>query len=69
VFPDLARAVSCPLGAHTFDKRLASGCLARPVVNQIIHLNDNHGWTREHIADWLETLPWALTTAATSKGD
>ena len=22
----------------------------------IIHLNDQHGWTRERIADWLETL-------------
>jgi hypothetical protein len=69
VFPNLARTVSCPLGGPTFNERLASGCLARPLVNQIIHLNDNHGWTRERIADWLETLPLALATVATNKGD
>lgn len=24
--------------------------------NVIIHLNDGHGWSRERIADWLDTL-------------
>jgi hypothetical protein len=69
VFPNLARTVSCPLGAPTFTRRLAGGCLARPLINQIIHLNDSHGWSRERIADWLETLPLVLTTTATNKGD
>lgn len=27
----------------------------------IIHLNDNHEWTREAIADWLDGLPVDLT--------
>lgn len=27
------------------------------LVDVIIHLNDNHRWTREAIADWLDTLP------------
>lgn len=27
-----------------------------PVTEVIIHLNDTHKWTREKIADWLETL-------------
>lgn len=27
-----------------------------PLSNVVITLNDHHGWTREQIADWLETL-------------
>ena len=26
----------------------------------IIHLNTEHRWTREQIADWVETLEWAF---------
>ncbi len=26
------------------------------IANTIIHLNDDHRWTREQIADWLDTL-------------
>lgn len=26
------------------------------VMDMIYHLNDSHGWTRERIADWVETL-------------
>lgn len=26
------------------------------LINVIIHLNDNHEWTRTQIADWLDTL-------------
>lgn len=28
-----------------------------PLSSIIIHLNDLHKWTREEIADWLESLP------------
>ena len=35
----------------------------------VMHLNDAHEWTRERIADWLETLPIDLTIQAVSKGD
>ncbi len=35
----------------------------------VIHLNDDHKWSRERIADWLETLPVDLTIQAVSKGD
>lgn len=31
------------------------------VSNLIVHLNDNHYWTRERIADHLETLPIDLS--------
>ena len=69
LFPNLVTMVPCPLGGRTFGERRAAGCLARPLVNQIIHLNDTHGWTREQIADWLDTLPIVLTAAATPNGD
>jgi hypothetical protein len=69
VFPNLVRMVPCPLGADTFAERCAAGCLDRPVVNQIIHLNDHHAWTREQIADWLDSLPLVFTAAAATKGD
>jgi hypothetical protein len=31
-------------------------CYAAELTAQIIHLNDDHLWTREAIADWLKTL-------------
>jgi len=31
------------------------------VVNLVVHLNDTHKWTREAIADWLETLDCDLS--------
>jgi hypothetical protein len=69
VFPGLTTTVPCPVGGRSFAERYPSGCLARTLVNQIIHLNDTHGWTREQIADWLEVLPVGLTIAAATKGD
>ena len=30
--------------------------LAYTVIESITYLNDYHGWTREQIADWLDTL-------------
>lgn len=40
-----------------------TGCSPNQVALYIvvIHLNDNHGWSREKVADWLETLPIDLT--------
>jgi hypothetical protein len=69
LFPNLVTMVPCPRGGRAFVERYAAGCLARPLVNQIIHLNDIHGCTREEIADWLDTLPLVLTAAAVPKGD
>lgn len=37
--------------------------------NLIIHLNDDHKWSRERIADWLETLDVDLTLKAASSGN
>lgn len=39
-------------------KRCPAGCRKRiPVGALIVHLNDDHGWTREMIAAWLDGLP------------
>jgi hypothetical protein len=37
-----------------------------PVKDAIIHLNDRHRWTRDQIADWLETLDVNLAFQSTS---
>ena len=35
-----------------------------PVAEIIIHLNDDHEWTRERIADWVATVENAIPAAA-----
>lgn len=47
--------VNCPATACVRE------ALTDTLLNQIIHLNDTHQWTREQIADWLETLDFDLT--------
>ena len=56
---EMQQLVQCPAGTDS-DSRL----MCRPSndhkesLDQIIqHLNDFHGWTREAIADWIDTLP------------
>lgn len=39
------------------------------IYNIVIDLNDGRGWTREQIADWLDSLPVDLTLQPESKGD
>lgn len=41
--------VSCPAGTLCVDH-------VSPVTELIPHLNDDHRWTRERIADWVERL-------------
>ena len=55
--------VDCPMdGPHTvrFGPRVTErrfGCgQQEKVYDMVAHLNDTHRWTREAIADWLETL-------------
>ena len=39
-------------------RRCPAGCKKHiPIGAMIIHLNDDHHWTREQIADWLEHPP------------
>lgn len=40
-----------------------------PLGNLIPHVNDKHQWTRERIADWLETLPFDLSIKPPTKGN
>lgn len=51
-WPELVcRSLPCPACAATGDAQ-------RGVLYGLIaHLNDFHNWTREAIADWLDTLP------------
>lgn len=59
LFPGLDDLLGCPLCNND----------GSSLTNTIIHLNDDHKWSRERIADWLETLPVDLTLVSASKGD
>lgn len=51
--PDARAYVTCPV------------CQSRDsVLQRVIHLNDVHNWTREAIADWLDTLDLDLRIGA-----
>jgi hypothetical protein len=42
-------------------RRCPAGCRKQiPIGAMIIHLNDDHHWTREQIANWLEHPPTAV---------
>jgi len=53
-YPVLKRDVgpSCPLGAHERCPRPEGG---RTVESKVIHLEDEHGYKREAIAEWLQS--------------
>jgi hypothetical protein len=58
VFPGIHQKLNCPdCGAYT------------QLYYILVDLNDDHGWTREQIADWLETLDIDITLVAESSGD
>jgi hypothetical protein len=59
-FPILGAAAACPHCAWT----LRGGSVT--VAYLILHLNDHHRWTREAIADWVQTLEPDETTAPQS---
>lgn len=56
IVPGLDETVRCPARRR---KRRCS--LKQPASGVIVHLNDDHKWTREKIADWLDTLDVDLT--------
>ena len=58
LFPALTEEVVCP------------NCyVVRRLKTQIMHLNDEHGWERTRIADWLDALPYDLRVPAAGRGD
>ena len=75
---------SCALGAalmagysETFEneyapviKRCCPACRAPDCLTQTIsHLNDRHRWTREAIADWVQTIEEANDEKSVSRAD
>ncbi len=58
VYPQLRRVVRCPAESQCGGLYLEGALTAngRPVLTIVTHLNDTHRWTRERIADWLDTL-------------
>lgn len=57
LLPDLNRPRKCPVQNCNGVYLDTSGRIFRkPIVLLIVHLNDYHRWTREQVADWLETL-------------
>lgn len=57
IVPGLKSANSvCPSNDCNYGNGIPS-----PLKAVIIHLNDSHHWTREQIADWLDTLDFDLT--------
>lgn len=51
--PGLNQSVSCPESYHIDE---ADGPSESSLWLMVQHLNDTHKWSREKIADWLETL-------------
>lgn len=45
-YPQLTKSVSCPV----------LGDYKGQVENMVIHLNDEHNWSREEIADWIDSV-------------
>lgn len=45
-----------PAGALTLEDGCPAGCVERDTRRLIPHLNDDHRWSRERIADWLQGI-------------
>lgn len=56
LMPDMKNRIKCPNPACN-----VNGEHEMPLIKLVQHLNDLCGWTREQIADWLETLDLDLT--------
>lgn len=61
-FPGIKGAtVECPCRKKKWGVTLGDSCVygtnaPTPLADTVIHLNDVHHWTRDQIADWLDTL-------------
>ena len=60
LFPITTSIVRCPSCGAAVRTR----CLVGYLAGCIVHLNDAHRWTREQIADWVETIEQASTIRA-----
>jgi len=66
VFPVLWVRAGCPCDCEN-PKRIHSGREVNTMGEAIAHLNDNHRWSREAIAEWVETIENKLDAEAASK--
>jgi hypothetical protein len=60
--PDANAEVHCPVPQP--NPCFMSDDDTRSVLDMVIHLNDSHRWTREQVADWLDTLSLDLSFSA-----
>ena len=65
-FPNVTKELQCPacMAEDIHDQsavNYVNPTAMRSVSRTIMHLNDWHRWTREAIADWLDTLDIDLT--------
>lgn len=70
LIPDAKTQVACPGYSdledprETYDNPNKSWCATphtKPVLEMVVHLNDTLKWSREEIADWLDTLDLDLS--------
>lgn len=64
LFKPTTDTFACPVGelvCHGWPGQPATLANLWPVVSVVAHLNDHHHWTREQIADWVETIEAAQT--------
>jgi hypothetical protein len=59
-WPWMDRTISCPSCGCEFRTSLG----ATGVWSAVVHLNNNHRWLREQIADWVETIEQAHSQPA-----
>jgi hypothetical protein len=59
--------VTCPVVPFSEGFPLSNCAYPDFLSDIIIHLNDEHKWSRERIADWLDTLPVDLSFKAEIK--
>lgn len=62
LFPGVKEGAKCPIPEQD-DCGLAEDDYRDHVYNIVMHLNDHHMWSREEIADWLESLDIDLDIA------
>jgi len=54
--PGMTKRVDHPLTSSSCTDLHFSAGFSERLYDMVIHMNDDHRWTREQIADWIETL-------------
>lgn len=69
VFPVMNQLIKCPVKRQMRPLPFMKHEHWQFLGYMLIHLNDYHKWSRERIADWLETLDLDITARPESIGD